>query len=186
MTTKNYCPKCQHCLKNISKNYCSKCQHCLNKWGDTENISMVTADTCSKCEHCKKILIFDYCCCRIANSNVNNNTVCHLNKILSLIKKTTDKFVNYQSLIKINFADNYLRDDAIKELVQFIQDNHLKQLSKLNLRGNRLTLMSSDNIKFLFSYCPQIKINLSINRISNQDCIKQFGDLINRIKCNNY
>lgn len=135
----------------------------------------------------KKIL--DYSFSSVSDSDIKNPLVQQLNKILSKFEIDIYHLEKYHpgSYIKIDLSDNYLRDNSIKELSEFLmKKKHLrKKLRGLKLRNNKITISSCQILEVLLQKFPKLKIDISINHIS----INEFDKLFNkneRIKFNIY
>jgi len=80
--------------------------------------------------------------------------------------------------ISLSLKENYLNDEGIKEVHDFILSKEAlkNNLTSLDLSNNRLTKDSLEILKRLLENCPNLKLDLSINLISSKDLRSSFDE----------
>lgn len=82
--------------------------------------------------------------------------------------------------IVMNFKGNYLQDQGVSAIVDFVLENSLlkNQLKKLNLSNNRFKASCLPKLKDLVEQCPHLeKLNIAINYISTDEVNQAFQTL---------
>lgn len=112
-----------------------------------------------------KKLIFNWGNNSICDSKIDNPTCIKFNRILNEIDRISTE--ERPIKIKINLNENYLRDESIFELLEFLKNNSkiTKYLALINLTNNRLTQDCFPAIEEMLSLCPNLKINITSNNI---------------------
>lgn len=149
---------------------------------------METKNFCKHCQHCNEKINFQgqftYGFSSIADSDVKNPTIIHLNEVLNEINTKIKKFRKYTGNITIDFSDNYIRDAGIKELSDFLVENPdiSSRLTELNLRNNKFTVESAHYIKNILSSCPKIHIDISCSYMGRKEYEEEFAGANKEIK----
>ncbi len=118
-------------------------------------------------------------------SDVKNPSVWYIGDVLEEIKVRLSRLAVDKPL-KICLKDNSLKDEGFTKLADFILSNDCmkKNLIRLNLRNNRLTGLSLQQLKKILETCTQLRLNISVNLIGLREFNGVFTDngLRDRIK----
>ena len=111
--------------------------------------------------------------------NWDENEPTHYKNALEEIKSIIySESFNRWSPITLILAKNYLEDDGIRDVCEFIQSHEIlkKNLKVIDISKNCLTPKSLKYIKTLLNYCSLEHLNLSINYLTVEDVSKRMGD----------
>ncbi|CAO4845484.1 MAG: hypothetical protein FADNKDHG_01359 [Holosporales bacterium] len=129
-----------------------------------------------KARHCDENgnFVIDYSRMRVCD--VKSSDTSHYSEVFDKIRQLF-WMVDTSQPILMNFSGNYLTDDGVSALVDFILQNQpLKnQLKVLNLSNNRFGSSALIKLRPFVEQCPRLeKVNISINLISNTEVNQAF------------
>lgn len=113
---------------------------------------------------------FDYRYARVSDLKVSSTLA--LESVLQTIRKKTQEAGSFSNLSLV-LSENYITDTGFKMLIDFLLDaaniDLLSSIINIDLRNNRITAESAQNIKMLLDKSPKLQLDLSINYISPKD-----------------
>lgn len=135
----------------------------------------------------KSMLVFDYREFGIVDSTFSNYEDIQLFK--NVIKKLNNRLeemnsCNYKfNKIKINFSENYIGNDSITELREFLEKNKVLQnhLISLDISNTQITSSCFFEIEKILNICSKIQINISYNNILLKEFKQKFVGKFERV-----
>lgn len=122
-----------------------------------------------------KPIIFDYSASKVSDI-VNHPSLRNITDVLQEIGASLKDRIHKP--INISLKDNYLTDNGIEIISDFILNNSFinNNLAQLDLSNNRFTEKSLPKLKNVLDNCPNLNLDIAINYIGFNDFAKVFGD----------
>jgi len=121
--------------------------------------------------------LIDYSDMRVCD--VQASTASHYSQVFEEIRPLFAMVTPSQPIV-MNFAGNFLQDEGISALVDFVIENPLlkNKLRRLDLSNNRFRASCLTKLKDLVEQCPYLKtLNIAINYISADEVNQAFQAL---------
>jgi len=138
----------------------------------------------SRCNAVLRGHTFDYRYSRVSDSGIGARF--SLDTVLQSIRTETQEARSFSDLHVI-LSENYITDVGFKKLVEFLLDPSNKDLldaiSDIDLKSNRISASSANDVKKLLEYAPKLQLDLSINPIAPRDLDSKISG---RVSCRAY
>tara|TARA_A100000171_G_C2132891_1_gene147922 strand:- start:2017 stop:2676 length:660 start_codon:yes stop_codon:yes gene_type:complete len=138
----------------------------------------------------KKVVALDYRNARVSDLKIQAyGSPKYIGDILAEIK---EKALQYPDLpIEIDFHGNLIKDTGISAIVSFLEENEFlkDRLVQLDLSTNRFGKEAFPNIKKVLDFCPNLRLDLSINlHFRKEEFEESFSDTeyLERITYNSF